>query len=72
VVRAVAFLGTISLAIYVMHTMFSAAVRIGLIVFGIDNLAVHFVLGVVAGVLGPLLAYVVARRLGVLGAVGLV
>jgi peptidoglycan/LPS O-acetylase OafA/YrhL len=72
VVRAVAFLGTISLAIYVMHTMFSAAVRIGLIVFGIDNLAVHFVLGVVAGVLGPLLVYVVARRLGVLGAVGLV
>ena len=52
--------------------MFSAAVRIGLIVFGIDNLAVHFVLGVVAGVLGPLLVYVVARRLGVLGAVGLV
>jgi len=72
VVRAVAFLGTISLAIYVMHTMFSAAVRIGLIVFGIDNLAVHFVLGVVAGVLGPLLVYVVARRFGVLGAVGLV
>ena len=72
VVRAVAFFGTISLAIYVMHTMFSAAVRIGLIVFGIDNLAVHFVLGVVAGVLGPLLVYVVARRLGVLGAVGLV
>lgn len=52
--------------------MFSAAVRIGLIVFGIDNLAVHFVLGVVAGVLGPLLVYVVARRFGVLGAVGLV
>lgn len=69
--RITTFLGTISLSIFVMHTIFSASVRIGLFAFGIDDLAVNLVLGVVAGVLGPLLVYVAARRLGVLRVVGL-
>jgi fucose 4-O-acetylase-like acetyltransferase len=69
--RAVAFLGTISLAIYVMHTPFSAAVRIALGAFGINNLSIHLVLGVLVGVLGPLITYLAARRFHVLRAVGL-
>jgi fucose 4-O-acetylase-like acetyltransferase len=69
--RAIAFFGSISLAIYVMHTIFSAFVRIGLFAFGVYDLAVNLVFGVVAGVLGPLLVYVAARRLGVLRVVGL-
>lgn len=69
--RVVAFLGTISLAIYVMHTMFSAAVRIVLTAFGIDNLFVNLTLGVLVGLLGPMFIYVAARRLRVLPVVGL-
>jgi fucose 4-O-acetylase-like acetyltransferase len=69
--RLVAFLGVISLAIYVMHTMFSAAFRIGLLQLGIDDLAVHLIVGVAVGLLGPLAAYLLARRTGTLRVAGL-
>jgi fucose 4-O-acetylase-like acetyltransferase len=66
-----AFLGVISLAIYVMHTMFSAFIRIVLLKTGTQDLILHLALGIAIGVIGPLLAYLVARRFGVLRIAGL-
>lgn len=67
----VAFLGMISLTIYVMHTMFSAAFRILLLKVGIDNLTAHLVVGIAVGILGPLAAYLLVRRFRMLRAAGL-
>jgi len=64
-------LGAISLAIYVMHTVFSAAVRMSLSMFRVDDLAIHLVAGVAAGIVGPLAAYTFARRFGFLALLGL-
>ncbi|WP_171960023.1 acyltransferase family protein [Roseobacter denitrificans] len=69
--QAIAFLGMISLAIYVMHTMFSAGLRILLLNAGIHDLSVHLILGLAIGILGPLLAYLAARRLKLLHIAGL-
>lgn len=56
--RLLAMLGTYSMAIYLMHTVFSAMVRIGLNkVFDTGNLALHLIVAVLAGLLLPLLIY---------------
>lgn len=59
-----AMLGVASMPIYVCHTMFAAALREGLLIFGVDMLGVQLVLGTLIGIAGPLLVYAVARRLG--------
>jgi surface polysaccharide O-acyltransferase-like enzyme len=69
--RALAFLGVISLAIYVIHTIFSAGIRIALINGGYFNLHLHLVMGISAGILGPLLVYLAARRANMLRILGL-
>jgi fucose 4-O-acetylase-like acetyltransferase len=61
--RALEGLGTYSLAIYLAHTIFSAATRIALQRVGIDGLAPHLVLGVLAGLIFPLALALVSRRL---------
>lgn len=69
--RILAFIGTVSMAIYVMHTMFSASFRILLLELGVDDLVVHLALGIMAGVFGPLIIYLFVRRLGALRITGL-
>ena len=69
--RALAFLGVISLAIYVMHIIFSAGIRIALINGGYFDLKLHLVSGIFAGILGPLLVYLMARRANMLRILGL-
>ena len=69
--RVVAFLGLISLPIYVMHTMFSAAFRIVLSGFGITDLTIHLVLGTLIGLIGPAIAFLAFRRFKMLRVVGL-
>jgi fucose 4-O-acetylase-like acetyltransferase len=69
--RFLVFLGMISLAIYVMHTMFSALIRIVLLKGGTDDLTLHLVLGISIGIIGPLLVYLGARRFGLLRIAGL-
>ena len=41
--------------IYLMHTTFSAGIRIVLLKLGINNFYIHFVLGLALGMLGPIL-----------------
>jgi fucose 4-O-acetylase-like acetyltransferase len=62
VFQALAFCGKISLAIYVMHTIFSAALRIGLFAVGVDDLFVQLALVTGIGVLGPLVAYLLMQK----------
>jgi fucose 4-O-acetylase-like acetyltransferase len=58
-------LGQASLAIFVAHVIFFAAVRVALLVLGVENLALHVTAGVLAGIFGPLCLYLIAKRLGV-------
>ena len=69
--RGLSTLGQASLAIYVMHTIASAALRVALLKVGFEELAVHLVLGTLIGVLAPLAAYFALRRLGWLRLAGL-
>lgn len=59
-----AYLGAISLAIYVMHILATAGTRIILVkFFHIGSPAVHFTAGIMAGVVGPILVYEAMRQL---------
>jgi fucose 4-O-acetylase-like acetyltransferase len=59
------FIGEASLAIYCAHTIFSAGVRIAIDkVFHIQSSAIHLVAGVVIGLYGPVLLFVLANRTG--------
>lgn len=53
-----ALLGRLSLTIYLVHTIASAMVRIVLLKLGIVSLPLHLVLGVSAGVIGPLIVHI--------------
>lgn len=60
------YLGATSMAIYVMHVIPGAATRVGLVRLGVDAIWVHVILGTLAGVGLPLVAYTVLQRLGLL------
>lgn len=68
--QGIAFLGVISMPIYVMHTIFSAGLRIMLLQVGLDSLLIHFVLGTVIGIIGPLIFYILLKRQKALHYVG--
>lgn len=56
--RLLAMLGGYSMAIYLMHTVFSSGARIALVkVFGTHDMTIHLIAGVAAGVFLPLLIY---------------
>jgi len=61
--RMLAWLGRLSLPIYLAHTVFSAATRIFLMPLT-ENPVVHLTLGTLAGVIGPILLYHGLRRVG--------
>ena len=54
-------LGALSMPIFLAHTIFSAATRIGLQRITADP-AVHLILGTLAGIAGPLALYALLRR----------
>ncbi|NNE36041.1 MAG: acyltransferase family protein, partial [Rhodothermales bacterium] len=56
--------GTLSLQIYVAHTIVGAGVRVVLLQSGISALAPHIVAGVVIALLAPILLYHVGNRVG--------
>lgn len=49
------YLSKYTFPIYLMHTIFSAGIRIVLIKIGINNFYIHFVLGFVFGIIGPII-----------------
>ncbi len=59
------FLGFVckySFPIYLLHTFFTAAVRIALLRVGITSYAIHFILGTLTGLFAPILAAIVTSR----------
>ena len=60
--RWLALLGTASMAIYVLHTIFSAGTRIALRSVGFSDNLVALVLGTVIGIAGPLAVWTFARH----------
>ncbi len=69
--RWIAFCGTASLAIYVLHTIFSAGTRMGLREIGFTHDLAALILGTVIGIAGPLAVWAIARHFGVLPWLGL-
>ena len=70
--RLVAVIGTISMTIYVLHTMAGAGTRILLIKAGVaDGWATHLALGVLAGVMLPAFAHQLMLRFQLLSPMGL-
>lgn len=69
--RWLALLGTASMAIYVLHTIFSAGLRMGLHAIGFSNNLAALVLGTLIGIVGPLAIWAVARRYRLLPWLGL-
>lgn len=61
--RLLAFLGVSSMGIYLAHTIFSAGTRAVLGKITTD-LSLHMILGTLAGIIGPLIIYVIIRRVG--------
>ena len=59
--RWLALLGTASMAIFVLHTIFSAGLRMALLAVGYSNNLVALVLGTLIGLAGPLAVWAVAR-----------
>jgi fucose 4-O-acetylase-like acetyltransferase len=60
--RAFTALGAASMAIYLAHTIFSAALREALLVLGVEALTPQIILGTLIGIAGPLFLLWVARR----------
>lgn len=65
------YLGQASMAIYLAHTIFSAAFRIGLVQLDVTSVPVHLVIAMGVGVAGPLMLLWGARRLRLTTALGL-
>lgn len=66
-----AWLGRASLTIYVGHVFFAAMVRIVMLKLGIHALGTHILVGVGAGLIGPILMALGLRRLNLSRALGL-
>jgi uncharacterized membrane protein YcfT len=68
---AIGGLGKASMAIYVSHTIFSAATRIVLVKAGITDIAIQMIIGTITGLLFPAGLYIMAKRAKILGALGI-
>ncbi|MCH1504196.1 MAG: acyltransferase [Verrucomicrobiales bacterium] len=62
--KPIQVLGQASLAIFVAHTIFAAGLRTVLIKFGLWQPEIHFPLGVLVGILGPLVLLAIERWCG--------
>lgn len=61
--RLLAFLGVASMGIYLAHTIFSAGIRTVLGRFTQD-VTLHMIAGTLIGLIGPLILYILIRRIG--------
>jgi fucose 4-O-acetylase-like acetyltransferase len=60
--RALAYLGTFSFAVYLLHVFFAAASRMALIRMGVSDIYVLLAAGVFVGVTGPVLSAMLIMR----------
>lgn len=59
--RIFEFIGKYMFPIYLMHTIFAASLRIVLLKIGIYNICIHFVIGILASFVGPIIYMQIAR-----------
>ena len=52
-----------TMLIYLMHTTFSAGIRIVLLKIRIENFYLHFILGLLLGILGPIIVAIILEKL---------
>lgn len=71
VIVPLAAIGTLSLPIYLAHTIFAAPTRIGLLQLGLTDPLTHIIFGTLAGLTGPIVMALTARRLGLSRVLGL-
>ena len=69
--RWLTIIGTASMAIYVLHTIFSSGLRMALHAAGYSDNLVALILGTFAGLAGPMVVWAIARHYGVLPWFGL-
>ena len=60
-----------TMAIYVSHVIFTAAVRIILFKLGIEHLGAHVFIGTVVGFIAPIVMYIIASKLKLTTLLGL-
>lgn len=60
---SLSYMGAVSMAIYLMHTIFSASLRAALVAAHITDPTAHIVAGTLIGIMGPIIALSVAQRL---------
>jgi fucose 4-O-acetylase-like acetyltransferase len=64
--KFLAYIGASSMAIYLMHILAGSGTRVVLSkLFNIESFAIHLIIGCMAGILGPLLAVAVIRKLNI-------
>lgn len=63
-------MGRATMAIFLLHTIFSAALREALLVMGLQNLSLHMGMSVAIGIVGPLAMLYLSQRLGWVRALG--
>ena len=63
-------MGRASMAIFLLHTFFSAALREVLLILGMTGVGLHIFLGVLIGVAGPMAAFYLAQRYHLTRALG--
>lgn len=62
IARFLVFVCKYSFPIYLLHTFFTAAVRIVLLRFGVTNYILHFILGTIIGLFAPISAAFIASK----------
>ncbi|MFN3806040.1 acyltransferase family protein [Asticcacaulis sp.] len=70
-VRCAAFAGRASMTVYVSHIICMAGVRIALMKLGVEDVAIHVVIGSVGGFFLPLVLHQMLNRTGMLRLLGL-
>ncbi|MFN4059396.1 MAG: acyltransferase family protein [Paracoccus hibiscisoli] len=71
VMAAAAYVGIMSMEIYVIHHLLAGFARIVLSRLGVEALWIYGAVGLIAGVVGPILVAALFRRAGVAGLLGL-
>ncbi|MCH1661601.1 acyltransferase [Enterococcus faecium] len=61
--RLLSYIGKSSIAIYVMHIIATAGTRIIMIKLGVDNVSIHIILGTLVGVIAPLMALEIFKKM---------
>lgn len=60
--KIINFMSKYTFSIYLMHTMFSAGIRIVLLKLGIYNFYIHFILGLIMGMVMPILVTIILEK----------